>query len=46
MGYHRNDLNSLVGNKIKLGMMIMAIRSRTSDGIGVTKGIGLNFMVQ
>ncbi len=46
MEYHGNELNSLVGNEIELGMMIPMIRSRTSVGIEVTKGIGLRVMVQ
>jgi hypothetical protein len=41
MEYHRNEY-SLVGNEIEQGMMIPMIRSRTSVGIAVTKGIGLN----
>jgi hypothetical protein len=46
MDYHRNNLNGLIANEIKLGMMIPVIISRTSDGIEVTKRIGLNVMVQ
>jgi hypothetical protein len=46
MESHRSELNSLGGNEIKLGMMISTIISRMSVGIEVTKGIGLNVMVQ
>jgi hypothetical protein len=42
MEYHGNDLNSFVGNDIKLGMIIPTIRSRISVGIEVTTGIRLN----
>ncbi len=46
MELHMNELNSLVGNEIELGMMIPMIKSRTSDGIEVTKGMGYDVMVQ
>jgi hypothetical protein len=39
-------LNCLVGNEIELDMMIPMIISRTSVGIEVTKGIGVNIMVK
>lgn len=43
---HGNELNSLVDNEIELGMVITMIKSRTSAGIKVTKGMGYDVMIQ
>jgi hypothetical protein len=46
MESHGNEFNSLVGNDIELGVVILMIKTRTSVGIEVTKGMRLDVMVE